>query len=124
MKQPTNSEKRPGIGYADPNALSWEVYDRLPHAIREVLWGSTVSINPISVRDILREADQDETIRCLLGSIYHELQTFDREHEQRHGYRLPAMAARVVPLRYLSETKPAKPSRKRHEIIRRRRRHR
>lgn len=100
MKRPTNTTLAAGIGTTEPNAASWETYDRLPHAVRELLWGAPVSINPLSVEALARDGDFDEAIAVLIGAIMAEIRKFDQQHRRAHGYPLPAVASGVAPLRY------------------------
>lgn len=113
-KRPTNSAVARGIGTTEPDAASWFAFDRLPRVLRKLLWEAPVAINPLSAEQLQREGGTDEARAALTGAIGEEVQRFDAQHQQDHGYPLPAVTARVAPLRYRdgAPTKAAKPEKR------------
>jgi hypothetical protein len=99
MSKPTNSAIAAGIATTEPSAVSWEAFDALPRAVREIAWGAPVSINPLHIEDLVR-SDGAGTIAALSQAIEAEVARFDQQHRARHGYSLATVAAGVKPLRY------------------------
>jgi hypothetical protein len=99
MRKPTNSAIAAGIATTEPNAVSWQAFDALPRAVREIAWGAPVSINPLHIEALVR-SDGAGAIAALSGAIEAEVARFDQQHRARHGYSLATVAAGVKPLRY------------------------
>jgi hypothetical protein len=100
MPKPTNSAVASGIATTEPNAVSWLAFDALPRAVREIVWGAPVSINPLSVRDLVDADGPKAAAEALAGAIASEVARFDRQHRARHGYSLATVAAGIKPLGY------------------------
>jgi hypothetical protein len=100
MPKPTNSAIAAGIGTTEPNAVSWLAFDTLPRAVREIVWGAPVSINPLSVRDLVDADGPKAAAAALSGVIATEVARFNAQHRARHGYSLATVAAGVKLLGY------------------------
>jgi hypothetical protein len=100
MPKPTNSVIAAGIATTEPNAVSWLAFDALPRAMREIVWGAPVSINPVFVRDLVDADGPRAAAEALAGAIASEVARFNAQHRARHGYSLATVAAGVKPLGY------------------------
>jgi hypothetical protein len=118
-RKPTNSIIAAGVATTELNADSWNAFDDLPRAVREVLWGAPVSINPLTIAPLVDDGIE-YALTTTTGAIRQETALFDRQHKAKHGYALPAVASGVATLRYGDALKPTvNRARRRREIIRR-----
>lgn len=101
-KRPTNARPAPGISTSDPKAASWDALDRLPRAVREVLWSAPLPINPISAENLLDMGGERQAAGALHDAIGREVEMFAEEHRKRFGYDLPHIAAGVTMQGYAS----------------------
>lgn len=100
MTRPTNGAVAAGIRTTVPSAATWAAFDRLPRAIREIVWAAPLPINPADVENLLDIGGPDGAAKALGDAIAAEIALFSNQHLRRFGYPLPAVASGVAPMRY------------------------
>ena len=99
-KRRGNTRLARGITTTVPKRQSWQAFDALPRSVREVIWGATVSINPLDAADLVAAGGTDYAARVLRDAIGQEVLRFASEHRQRYGVDLPHLAASASLLSY------------------------
>ena len=94
-KRPTNGRHAAGISTSRAARDSWAILDALPPVVRRALHAAPVSINPASAHALIHSHDYepDEAAAALLQAAASEMLAFATEHQARHGYPLPHVAA-------------------------------
>lgn len=107
-----NSAVARGTSQERPSPASWDALDRLPPAMRLTIWQAPVSINPLSALELIQMSGGIEEAVAEIHFLSEcEIAAFSRDHQTRHGYPLPHVAAHVDPQPY--EPPTTRPSRAR-----------
>lgn len=118
MAKRSNTRFASSVSTVDkPSKASWNCLDAMPRNLKQAIWEAPVSINPLSVEDLVLLEGARAAIVSLGEAAAGEIAAFSAEHQMRYGYALPHVAAKAQPQRYGAFAKTITPKTRQRRLV-------